>query len=128
MTSGNGYTGKQIGNYRIIGSLDSGAFGSVYKGVHLYLSNREVAIKMMHHTHLGEEHERESFLQEARFLEMLKHPHILPIYDVGIYEGTPYIIAELAPNGSLRDLMKAYKPELMPLEAALTILANWAGA
>lgn len=74
MTSGNGYIGKQIGNYRITGSLDSGAFGSVYKGVHLYLSNREVAIKMMHHTHLGEEHERESFLQEARFLEMLKHP------------------------------------------------------
>lgn len=48
----------------------------------------------------------------------------MPIYDVGIYEGTPYIIAELAPNGSLRDLMKAYKPELIPLEAALTILSQ----
>jgi serine/threonine protein kinase len=124
MTGGNGYIGKQIGNYRITGPLDSGAFGSVYKGVHIYLSNREVAIKMMHHTHLGEEHERESFLQEAQFLEMLKHPHILPIYDVGIYEGTPYIIAELAPNGSLRMLMKACKPDLIPLEEALTILSQ----
>ena len=124
MTSGNGYIGKQIGNYRITGPLDAGAFGSVYKGVHIYLSNREVAIKMMHHTHLGEEHERASFLQEAQFLEMLKHPHILPIYDVGIDEGTPYIVAEFAPNGSLRDLMKSYKPQLIPLEETLTILSQ----
>src|ERR1700738_1244076 len=108
------YINKQIGNYRITDPLDAGAFGSVYKGIHLYLSSRIVAIKLMHHTHLGEEHERESFLQEAQFLELLKHPHILPIYDVGVDEGTPYIIAELAPNGSLRDLMKAYKPELIP--------------
>ncbi|MBV9615625.1 MAG: tetratricopeptide repeat protein [Ktedonobacteraceae bacterium] len=124
MTSGNGYIGKQIGNYRITGPLNAGAFGNVYKGVHLYLSNREVAIKMMHHTHLGEEDERASFLQEAQFLEKLKHPHILPIYDVGIDEGAPYIIAELAPNGSLRDLMKSYKPNLIPLEETLTILSQ----
>jgi serine/threonine protein kinase len=124
MTSGNGYIGKQIGNYRITGPLDAGAFGSVYKGVHIYLSNREVAIKLMHHTHLGEEHERASFLQEAQFLEMLKHPHILPIYDVGIDEGTPYIVAEFAPNGSLRDLMKAYRPKLISMEEALTILSQ----
>ncbi len=124
MTSGNGYIGKQIGNYRITGPLDSGAFGSVYKGVHLYLSHREVAIKMMHHTHLGEEHERASFIQEAQFLELLKHPHILPIYDVGIYEGTPYIIAELAPNGSLRALMKVRKPNLISQDEALTILSQ----
>jgi serine/threonine protein kinase len=124
MTSGNGYIGKQIGNYRITGPLDAGAFGSVYRGVHIYLSNREVAIKLMHHTHLDEEHERASFLQEAQFLEMLKHPHILPIYDVGIDEGTPYIVAEFAPNGSLRDLMKSYKPQLTPLDETLTILSQ----
>ncbi len=124
MTSGNEYIGKQIGNYRITGPLDAGAFGSVYKGVHIYLSNREVAIKMMHHTHLGEEHERASFLQEAQFLELLKHPNILPIYDVGIDEGTPYIVAEFASNGSLRDLMKSYKPQLTPLEETLTILSQ----
>ncbi|MBA2396754.1 MAG: tetratricopeptide repeat protein, partial [Ktedonobacteraceae bacterium] len=106
------------------GPLDAGAFGSVYKGVHIYLSNRDVAIKMMHHTHLGEEHERASFLQEAQFLELLKHPNILPIYDVGIDEGTPYIVAEFASNGSLRDLMKSYKPQLTPLEETLTILSQ----
>lgn len=118
------YIGKQIGNYRVDAPLDAGSFGSVYKGAHIYLANRLVAIKLMHHTQLDEGHEQESFLQEAQFLEMLKHPHILPIYDVGIFEGTPYIIAELAENGSLRDLMKAQRPNLLPQDQALTILSQ----
>ncbi len=124
METENGYIGKQIGNYRITASLDAGAFGTVYRGVHIYLANREVAIKLMHRTHLASEHERESFLQEAQFLEVLKHPHILPIYDVGIDEGTPYIIAEFAPNGSLRDLIKARRPALLSQEEVLTILSQ----
>ncbi len=118
------YIGKQIGNYRVTAPLDAGSFGSVYKGAHIYLANRQVAIKLMHHTQLDEAHEQEGFLQEAQFLEMLKHPHILPIYDVGIYEGTPYIIAELASNGSLRDLMKANRPNLLPQDEVLTILSQ----
>src|SRR6266496_2510009 len=117
------YIGKQIGNYRVTATLDAGSFGSVYKGAHIYLANRQVAIKLMHHTQLDERHEQESFLQEAQFLEMLKHPYILPNYDVGIYEGTPYIIAELAANGSLRDLMKSHRPNLLPQEDVLTILS-----
>ncbi len=120
----NKYIGRQIGNYRITASLDAGAFGSVYRGVHIYLSSRIVAIKLMHHTHLGSEHERESFLQEAQFLEVLKHPHILPIYDVGVDEGTPYIIAEFAPNGSLRDRISAAYPRLIPMNEVLTIITQ----
>jgi serine/threonine protein kinase len=89
MDGGDRYIGKQIGNYVISSSLNSGAFGHVYKGTHLYLSHRIVAIKILHLTHLASEEERESFLQEAEFLEMLKHAHILPIYDVGIDEGFP---------------------------------------
>ncbi len=124
METENRYIGKQIGNYRITASLDAGAFGTVYCGVHIYLTNREVAIKLMHHTHLASEHECESFLQEAQFLEVLKHPHILPIYDVGIDEGTPYIIAEFAPKGSLRDLIKSRRPALLSQDEVLTILSQ----
>ncbi|GCE13972.1 serine/threonine-protein kinase [Tengunoibacter tsumagoiensis] len=127
MESENKYIGRKIGNYRITAPIGAGAFGSVYKGVHVILSSRTVAIKLMHNTNLASEHERESFLQEAQFLELLKHPHILPIYDVGVDEGTPYIIAEFAPNGSLRDLMKhqaQLKQGLFSLEKVLTIISQ----
>src|SRR5579883_2441648 len=118
------YIGKQIGNYRITAALNSGAFGRIYQGVHLYLTNRIVAIKLLHLTYLGSQEERESFLKEAQFLELLKHPHILPIYDVGIDDGTPYIIAEFAAHGSLRERMQAYRPNLLPLDDVLTIISQ----
>lgn len=118
------YIGKQVGNYRITEAINSGAFGRVYKGTHLYLANRIVAIKVLHLNYLESDKERANFLREAQFLEMLKHEHILPIYDVGIDdEGFPYLVAEFASNGSLRDRMEA-KETLLPLNEVLTVLTQ----
>ncbi len=118
------YIGKQVGNYRITESIDSGAFGHVYQGVHLYLSNRVVAVKILHTNYLESEEERASFLREAQFLELLKHEHILPIYDVGVDdEGFPYQVAEFAPNGSLRDAMESHR-RLLPLNEVLRVMTQ----
>jgi serine/threonine protein kinase len=106
------YIGRQLGNYRIVEELASGSFGRVYKGVHIYLTKRVVAIKVLHRTYLGSQKERDNFLQEAQLLEMLKHPYILPIHDVGIDDGIPYFVVEYAPNGSLRDRLQEHHPPL----------------
>jgi tetratricopeptide (TPR) repeat protein len=121
------YIGRQIGNYRVTSALNSGAFGRVYKGEHIILTHRIVAIKVLHMNYLGSAEERENFLQEAQFLEILKHPHILPIYDVGIdEENFPYLVAEFAEKGSLRDLLHHYRQlrHLMPLEECLRIISE----
>src|SRR6266496_477269 len=120
----NSYIGKQIGNYRIIEELASGSYGRVYKGVHIFLSKRVVAIKLLQRMYLGSQKEREGFLQEAQFLEILKHSHILPIYDVGIDDGIPYIVAEYAPNGSLRDLLQQRYPHPLPVDEVVSILTQ----
>lgn len=120
----NSYIGRQIGNYRIIEELASGSFGRVYKGVHIFLSKRVVAIKLLQRMYLGSEKERENFLQEAQFLEILKHPHILPIYDVGIDDGIPYLVAEYAPNGSLRDLLQQHYPQPLHVDKVVSILSQ----
>ena len=86
-----------ISNYRIIGELAIGGFGSVYQAEHTLLPNRLVAIKLVHATHLKSQQERDRFLQEAKLLEMLKHSHILPFIDVGIHRNFPYLVTEYAP-------------------------------
>src|SRR5947209_10525230 len=113
-----------IGNYRVLSELARGSFGRVYLAQHSVLTNRTVAVKLMLNSPLNSQDEREEFLQEARFLEVLHHPSILPIFDVGIHEGLPYIVSEYATQGSLRHRLQQTSPQLAPMDAALTILSQ----
>ena len=123
MSGTDGRDGTYFGNYRLTAEIGSGGFGKVYRGEHTILTERAVAIKLLH-AHLSTPEDRERFLQEARMLEHLKHPNILHIFDVGIYEGFPYLVAEYAPQGSLRDLIKRYAPNPLPTALAINILTQ----
>jgi len=122
MANDSPYVGKQIGNYRIVTELASSYFSHIFRGEHIFLPQRVVAIKLLH-AYLDSQQESERFLQEAQFLAMLKHRHILPIIDVGIYEKLPYLVVEYARNGSLRDrLLRRSSSHPLPMEEALAIL------
>lgn len=119
------YIGTQVGNYRVTSQLASGGFGSVYLAQHVFLSGRTVAFKVLHAVYLSATNERESFFQEAQLLETLKHPYILPILDVGLHENTvPYILAEYAQHGSLRDRIRREQGKPLPTAEALRILSQ----
>src|SRR6266699_748821 len=123
MTDENSLIGKQIGNYHVVAEINSGAFGSVYQAQHIILKERIVAIKLLH-AYLGSPKEREQFLQEAQFLEKLKHPYCLPIIDAGIHNSLPYLVSEYSMNGSLRNRLTRQSPHTLPVEEALTILTQ----
>ena len=112
----------RVGNYRLIAKLACGSFGCVYRSEHFFLKNRIVAVKVIHSAQLNSQKEQDLFLEEARLLEMLKHPHILSIIDVGIHEDCPYLVTEYAPNGSLLDRIKREVGKPLPVEEALTML------
>ena len=119
---------KQIGNYRITAEIASGTFGSVYIAKHLVFDDEPpVAVKLLH-THLGSGKERERFLQEARFLRKLKHPHILPLLDAGLYEGFLFFIVEYASNGTLHDHIRRQLSQPLHIGEALAILSQIAQA
>src|SRR5258708_21954229 len=114
--------GSSIGNYRIISRLSAGTFGSVYLASHIVFASRpKVAIKLLH-ANIASQSEREHFLQEARFLEKLRHPSILSIIDAGLSNNFAYLVVEYAPNGSLRDRIRAAAPKPLSSEEAIKIL------
>src|SRR5712692_3744968 len=45
------------------------------------------------------------FRHEAQAIAKMRHPNIVDVYDFGEFEGTPYMIVEYVPGGSLAGRM-----------------------
>jgi len=67
-------------------------------------------------------HERESLLQKAQCIKQLRHPHLIPILDMGIVEEQPFVVREYLPNGSLRSRLKKLSPERLQLLDVLNMV------
>ena len=89
----------QLGNYHLVRLIAGGGFAEVYLGVHIYLGTF-AAIKVIH-THLDSSG-LEEFRKEASILAHLRHPHIVSIHDFDVNDGTPFLVMDYAPNGTLR--------------------------
>lgn len=96
-----GEWGKQIGRYALRGHLGSGGFGQVLLAHDLEL-DRDVAIKIPRADRHLTGQQIASYLQEARTLALLDHPHIVPVYDVGRTEnGITYIVSKYVEGSNL---------------------------
>src|SRR6266566_2237012 len=114
----NSYIGKQIKSYTILHKLGSGGFACVYLARNNL--NQLVAIKLLDPKYIKSDRQQ-LFLQEAQFLQELKHhQYVLPILDYGESEGTSYIVVEYMPGGTLRERINNYR--LVAIDEVLTIL------
>src|SRR5579864_3828094 len=91
--------GQHFGSYQLVKLLGRGGSAEVYLGKHRYL-NSYAALKVLNtRIHSGNEHK---FLAEAQTLADLRHPNIVHLLDFCIENGTPVLIMDYAPKGSLR--------------------------
>ena len=93
-----------FGRYKVVRVLGRGAMGEVYEGIDPRL-NRSVAIKVISTASRGdpELHANYSarFVQEARAVAQLNHPHIVTLYDFGEENGVAYMVMELVRGDEL---------------------------
>ena len=104
-----------IGPYQLLGQLGAGGMGVVYRALDPRVG-RQVALKLLPESLAQDPDRRSRFEREARLAASLNHPNIMAIYDVGLDQHPPYIVAELVPGESLRALVA--KGPVAPRKAA----------
>lgn len=96
--------------------------GCVYRAFDLMLE-REVAIKLMKKELLSEPDQVAKFYREAKICAGLNHTNIIHIYALDKFEDIPFIVMELADQGSLDQRIEREHclPELQVLDIGIKI-------
>ncbi|MET0341861.1 MAG: serine/threonine-protein kinase [Polyangiales bacterium] len=122
--------GQVIGSrYRIQSLIGRGGMGMVYAAVH-ELTARRVALKLMISHGDDSPVVQERFLSEARIAAAVRHPNIVDVLDMGIYDGVPFLVMELLEGNSLDSVLESQKQLavdkalawLLPIMGALAFL------
>ena len=92
---------KKIGRFTIIRELGRGAQGEVYLA-HDPQLERQVAIKTLRPGAAI----IDTLLHEARIVGKLQHANIVPLYDAGEYEGSPYLVCAYIEGGTLEKMLQ----------------------
>ena len=95
---------SRLGSYVIEATIGTGGMGEVYRARDTRL-DRAVAIKVLPVSWSHDAERLRRFEQEARATSALNHPNILTIHELGIHDGSPYIVEELLEGEELRQRM-----------------------
>jgi serine/threonine protein kinase len=110
--------------YEKLAKVGSGGIGTVYRARQVPL-NREVALKEIRDlfSYFSDDQRDEiirRFTDVVQAAASLAHPNILPLHDVNLDREFPYVVSELAPNGSARRLIA--DAEDLPIAVVLKYL------
>ena len=98
-------SGTTIDDYTIISEVARGGMGVVYRARHNEL-DRDIALKMVLESDSGSRELHDRFANEARAAAAIEHPGIVPVYDVGSWNGNPYFTMGFVEGESLHDLLR----------------------
>ncbi|HBH51103.1 MAG TPA: hypothetical protein DDY91_04335 [Planctomycetaceae bacterium] len=99
---------KDVGNrYELHGELARGGMGLILKGRDIDLG-RDLAIKVLHDSHLDHPEVVQRFVEEAQIAGQLQHPGIPPVYELGLFtDKRPFFSMKLVKGKNLEEILRS---------------------
>jgi WD40 repeat protein len=110
-------------HYDLIEEIGRGGMGVVYRAVQ-HGSQRQVAVKMILADQAATPGMMERFRSEVEAVASLDHPNILPVYETGEMEGTPFYSMKFANGGTLREIISQFRRQPRAVAAMMGTIAR----
>jgi len=101
---------ERLSGHKILSEIGSGGMGRVLLALDEKL-DRKVAIKVLSRRYWNNAVLRGRFMQEARAMARLSHPHIARVYDLGEPDEAPHFVMEYLEGTSLTEAAQALSLE-----------------
>jgi serine/threonine protein kinase len=111
--------GSVVAGYRVDSRIGVGGMAMVFRARDEALG-RTVALKVLAPTLADDAAFRERFIRESRAAAVVDHPHIIPVYGAGEFDGLLYIAMRYVAGGDLRALLQR-EGQLPPSRAAFLL-------
>lgn len=102
-------TPQRVGDYRLVRFLGAGGMGAVYEAEH-HETEQRVAVKLLSNRLASSPTSVERFRQEGRVASQISHPRSVYVLGADADAGQPYIVMELMPGRTLKDLIDDHGP------------------
>jgi serine/threonine protein kinase len=97
--------GRTVSHYRIVAKLGSGGMAVVFRAKDVRL-RRQVALKVASSDTLTKQELYDGMVREACAGSALNHPNVCAVYDMGEFQGLPFIVTELLEGQTLKEQIK----------------------
>jgi len=116
----------RIGRYQILEYIASGGTALVYLATlcGLHSLSKRVIVKQLHPKWRDHPSMHDLLMDEGRLISRLHHPNIVQVFEMGEYQGLPFLVMEYVPGVTLMDYSHGYlmHGQKIPLNRAIHII------
>jgi serine/threonine protein kinase len=112
--------GYHYGNYKVLYMVGAGTFARVFRSVNQQ-TGEIVAVKVLRKRFSEDREQAQRFIREGELVAALRHPNIVPIYEVYSQGQQHFLVMEFIEGRNLREFIKIRK-YFEPLDATRLVL------